>query len=133
MVLAAVEAEADVVAFVRDEDDDSTRRAEIESAIGRAKETFPQIANRVAGGIACPTLEAWSLILAGEHRAEEWTKSRVAFEAEQRGYHGQDSTRTVSALIEGADLDVVPHETQFRRWLEQAEQAMARPDPDECS
>ncbi len=67
LVLEASLAGAEVLAFIRDADDDKERPRVIDEAVTQARELFPTV--RIVGGTAIPVLEGWLLAFARRGRA----------------------------------------------------------------
>jgi hypothetical protein len=119
LVLDAKERGAQVVAFVRDQDDDPNRSAIIANAIDRARAQFPNI--QVVGGTAVPVLEAWILALMGETGSEALGKAKA-----ERLLADRNVTTTEKMVSEVLASRPVPEDaTHLCSWLAQAKEALA--------
>lgn len=119
LVLDAKERGAQVVAFVRDQDDNPDRAEIIAQAIERARTHFSDI--RVVGDTAVPVLEAWILALMGEAGTEALGKVKAQKLLADRGI-----TTTVKMVSEVLPVRAVPEDaTHLRSWLAQAKTALA--------
>ena len=119
LVLDAKERGAQIVAFVRDQDDDPDRAEIIAHAVKRARAYFSNI--QVVGDTAVPVLEAWILALMGEPGSESLGKTKCQRLLAARGV-------TSTALMVGEVLPgrLVPEDaTHLHSWLTQAKVALA--------
>jgi hypothetical protein len=119
LVLDAKERGAQVVAFVRDQDDDPDRSANIANAIEQARTKFSEI--RVVGDTAVPVLEAWILALIGESGSEALGKVKAQKLLADRGI--TTTARMVSEVL--PDRPVPEDATHLCSWLVQAKAALA--------
>jgi hypothetical protein len=118
LVLDAKERGAQVVAFVRDQDDDPDRSAIIANAIEQARANFSDI--RVVGDTAVPVLEAWILAMMGETDTEAIGKAKA-----QRLLADQGITTTAKMVGEAMANRPVPEDAiHLRSWLVQAKAAL---------
>ena len=116
LVLDAVEAKAQVVAFIRDGDGDPRRPEQIGHAIEGARSDFPKVA--VVGGTAVPVLEGWLLTLLGETGTE-----RLGKVAAQKRLAERSATNTAKMvdIVSAASLEGIPPDANsLRSWLAQA-------------
>ena len=119
LVLDAKERGAQVVAFVRDQDDDPERAKIIAKAVDRARSLFSDI--RVVGDTAVPVLEAWILALMGELGSEALGKAKA-----QRLLADRNITTTEKMVNEVLANRPVPEDAaHLRFWLAQANTALA--------
>ena len=119
LVLDAKERGAQVVAFVRDQDDDPDRTGIIAKAIERARAHFSSI--QVVGNTAIPALEAWILATMGETGTESLGKTKVQKLLADRGV-----TTTAKMVGEVLANRPVPEDaTHLHSWLSQAKIALA--------
>jgi hypothetical protein len=119
LVLDAKERGAQIVAFVRDQDDDPSRSAFIASAIEKARTHFSGI--RVVGDTAVPVLEAWILALMGGNGSESLGKAKAQSLLADRGI--TTTAKMVNEVV--ADRPVPEDATHLRSWLAQAKAALA--------
>jgi len=119
LVLDAKERGAQVVAFVRDQDDDPDRAEIIAKAIERARTQFSGI--QVVGSAAVPVLEAWILALMGETGSESLGKAKAQKLLADRGI--TTTAKMVSEVL--ANRPVPEDATHLRSWLAQAKSALA--------
>ena len=118
LVLDAKERGAQVVAFVRDQDNDPDRVEIIARAVERARAQFPGI--QVVGDSAVPVLEAWILALMGEPSSELLGKAKA-----QRLLADRGVTTTAQMVKEALPDRSVPEDaTHLRSWLTQAKAAL---------
>lgn len=117
LVEMANRADAAVVSFVRDSDNDPDRPKTVTSAIEKAAEIFPRVA--VIGGSAIPVLEAWVLAMQGEHGTEELRKA--AAQAKLRAKGIDKDTARMTQVVSDADLDRLPEDAaSLRSWTSKA-------------
>ncbi|MFT3839385.1 MAG: hypothetical protein QM723_20550 [Myxococcaceae bacterium] len=108
----------DVLAFLRDQDDDEERARTIEAAIAVESQT----ALKIAGGMATSCLEAWILVLNGQADAESLRKTRAQEGAKSLGLH---TTEAMTTCIERADLSAVPGAAvTLKLWIQRATGAL---------
>jgi hypothetical protein len=119
LVLDAKERGAQVVAFVRDQDDDPDRATIIAKAIDRARSHFSDI--RVVGDTAVPVLEAWILALMGETGSEALGKAKAQRLLAARGVASTE--KMVNEVL--ANRPVPEDATHLHSWLAQANTALA--------
>lgn len=114
--LAAKEAGAQVIAFVRDRDGVAQRQQDIEAGI-RQMEEAGQF--RVIGGVAVEAIEAWVLACCDDHKAEKHKAPKEVL-AEK---HGIDTCVQKVERVQGSDLAKLPRTaTSLKAWLARAEQ-----------
>jgi hypothetical protein len=114
LVLDAKENGAQVVAFVRDQDDDPSRSEIIANAIEQARTYFPGI--HVVGDTAVPVLEAWILAMMGEPGTESLGKAKA-----QRLLSERLITTTAKMVDEASANRPIPEDaTHLCSWLTQA-------------
>jgi len=119
LVLDAKERGAQVVVFVRDQDDDPDRAAIVARAIELARASLSDI--RVVGDTAVPVLEAWILAMMGETGTESIGKAKA-----QRLLADIGITTTAKMVGEVLPNRPLPADaTHLRSWLEQAKAALA--------
>lgn len=109
---------ADIVAFIRDADDDPKRPQVIDAAVVRAQELFPKV--RSIGRAAIPTLEGWLLAIMGEHGTEDLGKAAAHKRLVAKGI-GSKSTAAMVEAVERSKPSAIPSDAQsLRGWLNQA-------------
>ena len=119
LVLDAKERGAQVVAFVRDQDDDPDRAEIIAKAIDQARVCFSDI--RVVGETSVPVLEAWILALMGENGSESLGKAKAQKLLADRGI-----TTTAKMVDEASANRPIPEDAaHLLSWLVQAKAALA--------
>lgn len=119
LVLDARERGAQVVAFVRDQDDDPDRTETIAKAVERARAHFSNI--QVVGNTAVPALEAWILATMGETGTESLGKAKAQSLLAERGI-----TATAAMVGEVLANRSLPEDAiHLRSWLAQAQEALA--------
>ncbi len=122
LIEAAIRAEADVVAYVRDRDEDLERAQVIAQAILKAEELFPSV--RIAGGTAVPVLEAWILAILGEHQTEKLSKAGAQSRLESKGVARKDTQAMVS-IVDTMVRDRIPRDAEsLCQWLSRAEETL---------
>ncbi len=118
LVLEARRAGADVLAFVRDADDDADRPRVIGDAIRAAREDYP--VPDIIGGAAVPVLEGWILAMQGEHGTEQLRKSGAQTKLVQKGIDSKDTEAMVNVVLE-ANLAGIPDDaTSLKAWIASA-------------
>jgi hypothetical protein len=118
LVFAAKKKRARVLAFVRDADDDKNRPKVIADAIGKAKETFPEV--EVIGGAAVPVLEGWILAMRGEHGTEKLGKAAARSKLVELKIPSKDSAAMVDVAAKVA-LEKLPEDaTSLKAWQARA-------------
>ncbi|HEY5959686.1 MAG TPA: hypothetical protein VIV60_24190, partial [Polyangiaceae bacterium] len=122
LVEMASRADAAVVAFVRDADNDAERQKTIASAIEKAAEAFPKVA--VIGGSAIQVLEAWILAMQGEHGTEQLRKASAQAKLKEKGLD-KDTARMTQVVTE-ADLVRLPRDAEsLNAWLDLARKVLS--------
>jgi hypothetical protein len=124
LVYEAVRAEAEVVAFIRDADDDEERPKVIDAAIAKASETFPQV--DVIGGAAIPVLEGWILAMRGHRGTERLGKASAQSKLEQEGIPRKDTAAMVQVASTVTLEGLPPDAPSLRRWLDVAIEVLPR-------
>jgi hypothetical protein len=123
LVRDATEHKADVVAFVRDADDDSKRPAEIEGAIANAKQKFRGV--DIIGGTAIPVLEGWILAMRGEHGTENLSRAMAQSRLEQDHGVKRKDTTAMSKVATEFDMRRLPDDAaSLAAWLHAAQQVL---------
>ena len=113
-------ASADVVAFIRDADNDPERPATIDRAILKARSEFPTLG--VIGGTAVRAIEAWILALLGTRRSEHLTKPRARAQLAERGL---SHTQAMVGVVLESDLTRMPDDAKaLRTWLLAADEVL---------
>lgn len=122
LVEMAHRADAAVVSFVRDADDDSERPRTIALAIEKAAEVFPKVA--VIGGSAIPVLEGWILAMQGEHGTEKLRKAGAQRKLKDKGIDKDTSRMTQEVSV--SDLARLPADaTSLRSWISKARDVLS--------
>lgn len=123
LVLHAREANADVVAFVRDADGDRERTTVILSAIAAAKEQFPS--PDLIGGTAIPVLEGWMLAMKGVPETENLSKAAAQRRLEEDYGVRRKDTLEMTTVATQFDLQRLPADaTSLRSWLDTAKEVL---------
>jgi hypothetical protein len=118
LVFAAKKQRARVLAFVRDADDDKNRPKMIDDAIGKAKETFPEV--EVIGGAAVPVLEGWILAMLGERGSEKLGKVAAQSKLVELKVPSQDTAAMVD-IVAKVTLEKLPKDAaSLMAWLARA-------------
>ena len=124
LVHEAVRANAQVVAFVRDADDDSERPRVISEAIDGAKQSFPDV--DIIGGAAIPVLEGWILAMLGQHGTQKLGKARAQSKLRDEGIPRKDTAGMVRVASE-LDPERLPEDAKsLRQWLSMARVVLPR-------
>jgi hypothetical protein len=120
LILDAIEQSipADLVVFVRDQDDHPERAKVIADAIKVARTLWPHI--RLVGDVAVPVLEAWILALMGERDTEALGKAKAQRSLAERGV-----TTTAEMVREVMAGRPVPEDAgHLNTWLAEAASAL---------
>lgn len=128
LIEAADAAKAEVVAFVRDADDDKDRPGVIDAAITKARETFPDI--DVIGGSAVPVLEAWILAMLGRHGTEKLGKARAQSKLKEAGIEPKCTVAMVAVVSKVVREELPPDASRLTKWLETAAEVLERRVPE---
>lgn len=121
VVYEAHRAKADVVAFIRDADNDPGRQATIDSAILKASREF---ALGIVGGTAVRAIEAWMLALLGIRKSEHLAKPTARAKLGERGV---SHTAAMVEVVSKSDLARVPSDAKaLRAWLRLADEILGR-------
>ena len=124
LVFEAKRAKAQVVAFVRDADDDKHRPKIIADAIGEAKAAFPEV--EMIGGTAIPVLESWVLAMQGEHRTESLSKAAAQSNLEKKGISSKDTDALVGVAAKVVPDRLPDDATSLAAWLTTAREVLPR-------
>ncbi|MGK3963714.1 hypothetical protein WMF38_06005 [Sorangium sp. So ce118] len=129
LILRAEEAEADIVAFSRDGDDEGVARQEaILVGVQRARAGLSKPL-AVVGEVALPSLEGWILALLGQRGTEDMTPARARREIENAGLVLKSTASMVRVVERCPDLGEVPDDAKgLIRWRDAAQAALA-PSP----
>jgi hypothetical protein len=127
VVVDAIEAGCDVLAFSRDVDGDAERKQAIDDGIARIpEELFAQGPPDVIGGVAVPAIEGWILALLGRRGTERLSTERAVRSLAESGVEEKDGP-AMSAVAERADLDAIPADAaSLRAWIERAREVLPR-------
>jgi hypothetical protein len=124
LVFAAKKQRARVLAFVRDADDDKNRPKVIDDAIGKAKETFPEV--EVIGGAAVPVLAGWMLAMLGEYGTERLGKEAARSKLVELKVPSKDTAAMVEIAAKVA-VEKLPNDaTSLKVWLTRANAVLPR-------
>jgi hypothetical protein len=124
LVVDARRAQAEIVAFIRDGDDDRERPSVIAAGIDQARKDFPEV--DVIGTTAVPVLEAWMLALLGKPKTEELRKSAAQARLIEHGVPPKNTPAMVR-IVEEAKLDSLPRDAAtLHAWLERAGDVLPR-------
>jgi hypothetical protein len=116
VVLAALEAGADVVAFVRDRDGEKDREREICAAIDEARGFGWNVT--IVGGVPVEKMESWILAIQGKAKIEAVSRSKAKATLKRAGIA---TIAEMVDLIDAADLDRIPEDAaSLRKWIEHA-------------
>ena len=122
LMVEAKRAKAQVLAFVRDSDNEKERPKVIAAAIDKAKLEFPDI--EVIGGTAIPVLEGWILAMLGERKTESLSRAGAQAKVVDRGLAAKDTSAMVHATA-NFSIDKLPEDaTSLRGWLDRARQVL---------
>jgi len=127
LVLHAYEDACEMLAFVRDHDEDELREQEIRrvldriAAFGFAEEYRYELA--IVGGVARPKLEGWILCLLGVSGTEAMTRARVDRELATTNVEAKSTTQYV-AVAETCSLPT--GEGSLAGWLAHADVTFRR-------
>jgi hypothetical protein len=117
VALHAKEVGAEVLAFTRDRDRDTTREAEISEGIARSVSLF-EPCPRIVGGVAIEAIEAWTLALHGQRRGHRHPRPKEELAAA--------SITDQIAVVEAASLDNPDLDApSLKSWIERARAALA--------
>ncbi len=117
--LDATDAGCEVLAFSRDLDKDSARKAAVEEGIARAA-TLTASAPEIIGGVAIPTLEGWILALLKERSTEKLSPKRAEQVLGDKGIKPKDGGAMVR-VVEEASLDALPPDASaLIAWIARA-------------
>jgi hypothetical protein len=118
----AARSRADVLAFIRDEDDDKRRPQVIEEAVTTARQAFPSLA--IVGATAVSVLEGWILALLGESRTETLHKAAAQRRMVEKGIKKKNTAAMVK-VVASADLQTIPKDAaSLRGWIDLARAAL---------
>jgi hypothetical protein len=124
LVFEAKRAKAQVVAFVRDADDDKHRPKIIAEAIGEAKAAWPEV--EVIGGAAIPVLEAWILAMQGDCGTERLSKSGAQSKLEAKGIAPKDTDTMVDVAAKVFFNSLPKDAASLTAWLAKAKEVLPR-------
>lgn len=123
LALQADEAGCDALVFVRDQDGDDERQADIEEGVRLAQGNGFDV--DIVGGVAVQELEAWILAILGERRSEHHADAKQALK--QR--HEVTEREEMIEVIEARGIDGIPEDAaSLRTWLEMATRAQGERD-----
>jgi hypothetical protein len=125
MLMAQDDFKADVLAYIRDADDEKQHRCD---AHRRGKEEGAALAPslNVVGEIAAPSIEGWILAMLDVRKTEEMTVTKATRLLKDRGI-GEKDTKAMARVVETCpDLTKVPNDaTGLRTWCAAARSALA--------
>jgi hypothetical protein len=123
LALEAKRAGADILAFVRDADDDKERPRHIASAVAKAEMEYPEVA--IVGEPAIQVLEAWILAMKGVNGSESLGKVAAQKRLVETGIPSKD-TRAMVAVVADTVLDAIPPDAaSLHRWIGKAREVLA--------
>lgn len=123
LALQADEAGCDALAFVRDQDGDEERQADIEEGVRFAQAKGLDV--DIVGGVAVQEIEAWILAILGERRSEHHSDAKQVLK--QR--HQITEREEMVEVIEARGIDGIPEDAaSLRAWLEMATRALGEGD-----
>jgi hypothetical protein len=122
LILEADRAKAEVVAFLRDEDDDRRRHQPVADAMARAAQLYPNL--DVIGGVAIPVLEGWILAMRGVHKTEMLSKAGAQRRlADER----VETTEQMVQVVGAMRRDRLPEDAEtLAKWLDCAAAVLSR-------
>jgi hypothetical protein len=124
LVRDAKDTGAEILAFIRDADDDPCRPRVIDSAVLRAQEQFPSV--RIIGKAAIPALEGWILAIKGEPGTEDLGKTAAQRRLVARGIDAK-STAAMVDVVQRGELGAIPADADcLRAWLNKAAAVLPR-------
>jgi hypothetical protein len=129
LAVDAIENQCDVLAFIRDRDNDPDREQAIENGIAFVESEFPRPPRageppRIIGGVAVPKLEGWILAASGVRGSESLSPGAAEQELADNLGH-EVKTADMVAVVERADLAKLPHDaTRLYQWLNRARQVL---------
>jgi hypothetical protein len=119
LALDAKDAGCDAVVFVRDQDCQSRRAADVEKGIVAARERCPGL--RIVGGMAVEEIEAWLLAMLGERHSEGHPHPKEVL----RDRRGIASRHDKTRVVEEARLDQLPDDApSLHHWIHRFTSAM---------
>ncbi len=122
LALDADEAGCQILAFLRDRDQDMEREAAVRTGLDWAETKYPHLG--IIGGVMVPVLEGWILALAGEPATDAMSKHRAQSLAAERDL---DTLARMIAVTEAADVSHLPSGTvSLTAWVEQADRVLPR-------
>jgi hypothetical protein len=125
MLMAQDDYKADVLAYIRDADDEKQHRCD---AHRRGKEEGAELAPslKVVGEIAAPSIEGWILALLGVRKTEEMTVTKATRLLAEKGIEEKDTAAMVRVVEACPDLTKVPTDAKgLRTWSTGARSALA--------
>ena len=122
LVVEAKRAKAQVLAFVRDADNDKERPKVIAAAIDKAKLDFPDV--DVIGGAAIPVLEGWILAMLGESKTETLSKAAAQTKLVERRILAKDTLAMVRATSDFSISRLPEDANSLRVWLARARKVL---------
>jgi hypothetical protein len=123
LVLDAVEAKANVLAFSRDADDDTSRAPRVHAGIAWTKSKYPQLG--IVGEMAIPTLEGWVLAMRGVAKTEQLRKAQAETRLAEEGI-SRKSTEGMVQVARDCDLETLPEDAlSLRSWLGAARESLS--------
>lgn len=123
LALQADEAGCDALVFVRDQDGDEERQADIEEGVRAAQGRGLDV--DIIGGVAVQEIEAWILAILGERRSEHHADAKQVLK--QR--HQITEREEMVEVIDERGVDGIPEDAaSLRTWLEMATGALAARD-----
>ncbi len=123
LVLEAKRRSADVLAFVRDVDNEDARGDAVLGGLAKAK-SDAKLPGGIVGGVARPVLEGWMLALLGRHNTDELRKAAALREMAERGYAKQAAAYV--EIVDASDISRIPAGAQsLHDWLGDARSVFA--------
>lgn len=123
LALDATEANAHILAFVRDRDRVGRRQADIEAGIAWTADKFPDLA--IVGGVAIECIESWVLLCAGERPHD--SPARCKELCKNRGL--ASSAEMVEAIVACDRAELRGFGCGLGRWICDAERAISAIEP----
>lgn len=123
LALQADEAGCDALVFVRDQDGDEERQADIEEGLRLAQGKGLDVA--IIGGVAVQEIEAWILAILGERRSEHHADAKQVL----RQRHKIAEREEMVEVIDERGIDGIADDAaSLHAWLEMATRALSEGD-----
>jgi hypothetical protein len=125
MLMAQDDYQADVLAYIRDADDEKQPRCDAHRQ-GKEEGAALTPSLNVVGEIAAPSIEGWLLAMLGVSKTEEMTVTKATHLLKDRGIREKNTEDMVRVVETCPDLTKVPDDaTGLRTWCSGARTALA--------